>query len=421
LSTGTRPPPSRAGGAGSIAIPILALSLGHVFSNAVRTLPAVSADVLMADLGLTPEGLAAITGAFPAAFALAMVPVGVALDRWGVRRTSLALFGIAAGGTVMAALARGPASMLAAQCVLGVGCSGMLMCPITYTARATDAGRFALWSGIIQAVGNSGMLLTASPLALLVEWQGWRAGFWAAVALAGFAFLAVAATVRQPPPPRHGPPPSLWQDSREVLAIAVSRPLRPLMVFAFSSFAVVLGLRGLWGGPWLMEVKGLGRVEAGNVLLACTVALVVGPAIAGAVLRAIGRPALLMAGSHVIAAGLVLLMVGGGPGGWLSGLMGVPMLPARFDAALLVAFGLIIAFQILTFSLVRAAVPPEQVGRALSAQNISFFGGAAVLQGVSGAAAAVGGIDAALLTFAVALLAGTAGFLWLRRGRSGTR
>ena len=75
-------------------LPILALTLGHVFSNAVRTLPAMAADVLSRDLGLTPEALAALTGAFPAAFALAMVPVGVGLDRWGVRRTALVLLAI---------------------------------------------------------------------------------------------------------------------------------------------------------------------------------------------------------------------------------------------------------------------------------------------------------------------------------------
>jgi predicted MFS family arabinose efflux permease len=413
--TPTQPSPATGGGL-SVALPILALTLAHVFSNAARTLPAVAADVLSADLGLSAEGLAAVTGAFPAAFALAMVPVGVGLDRWGVRRTALALMAICAAGAALAALAVGPASMLAAQCVLGIGCSGALMAPMTYAARAMDAPRFALWSGIVQAVGNSGMLLSASPLALLVEWQGWRAGFWAAFALAALTIAALAATVRQPPPARQGEPRSAWHDAREVLALAVSRPLRPLMVFAFASFSVVLGLRGLWGGPWLMEVKGLGRVEAGNVLLASTVAMVIGPAVAGAVHRAVGHPVWLMAGSHLIVAFMVVALVGGGPGGWLSSLLGVPMLPVTFDLAILVAFGFVIAFQILAFSLVRAAVPPDQTGRALSAQNISFFGGAAVLQALSGlAATSAGGIGAAMLTFAAALVVCTLGFLWLRQ------
>lgn len=404
----------RAERGGAVALPILVLALGHVFSNAVRTLPAVAADVLSRDLGISAEGLAALTGAFPAAFALAMIPVGVALDRYGVRRTSLTLLGIAGTGAVAAALAPGAWTMLLAQIVLGIGCSGMLMCPMTFAARATSAASFALWSGIIQAVGNSGMLLSASPLALLVEWQGWRAGFWAAAVLAGITWLAVTATVRQPPPPRTAPR-SLWHDAREVVAIAVSPSMRALMVFVFASFAVVLGVRGLWGGPWLMEVKGLTRVEAGNVLLLCTVALTLGPALAGIVDRAVGHRIALLVGSHVAVAGLIFLLLAGGPGGALSALLGLPMLPPTFDMALLFIFGLVISFQVLTFSLARAAVPPEQTGRALSAQNMSFFGGAAVLQGISGAAAAWGGVAAALGSFAVALLVCSAGFLLLRR------
>jgi hypothetical protein len=75
----------------------------------------------------------------------------------------------------------------------------------------------------------------------------------------------------------------------------------------------------------------------------------------------------------------------------------------------------VISFQILVFAQVRAAVPPEQTGRALSANNIAFFGGAAVLQAVSGVAAGWGGIAAALSTFAVALVVCSLGFLWLRR------
>lgn len=404
-----------AAAAGGVAVPILALALGHVFSNAVRTLPALAADVLAADLGLSAEGLAAVTAVFPAAFTLAMVPTGVALDRWGVRRTALVLLAVGAVGSVLAAIAGGAVGMVLAQAVLGVGCSGMLMCPVTFAARALPLARFALWSGIIQTVGNTGMLLSASPLALLVEWRGWQAGFWASAALAALAWTVVAVAVREPSLAR-GARRTVWQDAREVVSLARSRALRPLMVFAFASFAAVLGVRGLWGGPWLMETKGLGRVEAGNLLLICTAALTVGPALAGVVDRLLVRHRdALMAGSHVLVAMLIALLVLGGPGGPLAAAAGLPVLPPSFDAAMLAGFGLVISFQVLIFPTTRALVAPEQTGRALSAVNMSFFGGAAAMQAVSGVAASVGGVAAALSSFAVALLVCSGGFIVLRQ------
>jgi len=385
----------------AIALSILALTLGHIFSNAVRTLPAVAADLLQRDLGISAEALGALTGMFPFAFALAMVPVGVSLDRYGIKPVSLTLLATGVVGSVMAAVAAGPWSMVAAQCVLGIACSGMLMCPVTFAAKSMTAARFGLWAGLIQAVGNIGMVLSASPLALLIEYAGWRAGFVACGVIAAFAWVSVALIVREPPMPSNTAR-TLWQDAREVLALAVSPRLIGVLVLAFASFAVVLGVRGLWGGPWLMEVKGLSRVAAGNVLFAGTLALIAGPALAGALERRfpMHRRALLAFG-HLGAAVAVMLFVVGGPLGFS------PLV----DTALMVAFGLLISLQVLCFALVRSAVPPEQAGRALSAQNIFFFGGAAVLQAVSGFAAGFGGVAWALLTFAVALVICTTLFL----------
>jgi predicted MFS family arabinose efflux permease len=400
-----------------LALSILVLCLGHVFSNAVRTIPAVAVDVLTRDLGISAETLAQVTGIFPLAFAAVMIPVGIGLDRHGVKRVSLFLLTVAGSGAVMGAFAVGPWSMALAQVILGAGCSGMLMCPITYAARALTAPQFAVWSGIIQAVGNTGMLLSASPLALLIEATDWRAGYLACAVIAFGAILAVALLVPGDRPEARASR-GLLMDAREVVLLMAAPRLRAIVVFVFASFAAVLGLRGLWGGPWLMEAKGLDRIEAGNVLLACTIALTVGPAVAGVVLRRVGNAAALLVVSHLAAAGCILLVVAGGPGGAISSLLGLPVLPVGWDLALLVGFGLVISFQVLGFSIVRSAVLPDLTGRALSAANLSFFFGAAVLQGVSGLAAGWGGIEAALLTFAVALVVCSLAFLALRPRRA---
>jgi predicted MFS family arabinose efflux permease len=385
-----------------VAVVIVILAMGHVFSNMVRTLPALAADVLQRDLAIGPEALAQLTGVFPFAFAVAMLPVGVGLDRWGVRPTSLVLLLLGVLGSVLAALAPGTGVMLLGQVVLGFSCSGMMMCPLTFAARTMDAPRFALWSGITQAVGNSGMLLSASPLALLVDRQGWRAGY---LACAGFALLVaalVALGVPRLPAKQDVQRPTLVQDARQVLALLVSPGLRPIMVLACASFAGQFGVRALWGGPWLMEVKGLSRVAAGNVLLVYTLTVIIGPVLNGWLARVWPRRVFLLAAGHGLAGLMLLALLAGAD------------LPAWWDVLTLSIFGLTLCSQIIIFSLVRAAVPEEQTGRALSANNIAFFGGAAILQALSGVAAGFGGTAAALATFAVALLACTGGFLLLQ-------
>ena len=89
-------------------------------------------------------------------------------------------------------------------------------------------------------------------------------------------------------------------------------------------------------------------------------------------------------------------------------------LEPQLKQRVLAVFGLLISTQVICFALVRAATPPERVGRALSAMNVAFFGGAAIMQAASGVAASIGGIGAALMTFVVAVLICCIIFIMLR-------
>lgn len=404
----------------AFAAPLMVLALGHMISNVVRTMPAISADVMASDLGVTAEGLAALTGAYHFSFAAGQVPLGVALDRFGVRPVSLALLLTTALGAAIAAIVGGAAGFLLAQIVLGLGCCGMLLVPITLAAKTLSPARFGLWSGLIQATGNIGMLISASPMAWLVDHAGWRMGFWSSAIAALVVAALVMMLVPKPLPTPNTPRPAVLAEAKEVVRLGLSRRLRGMMVMAFVSFAAVIGLRGLWGGPWLMEIKGLARIDAGNVLLLFTVLLVLGPALGGMLDRLLpGRRRPMLAIGHVIAALALLAMVAGGPGGWLSSAFGMPMLPAGYDAAVFVIFGLALVPHPLIFAMTRAVVPPEQAGKALSAVNLSFFLGAAVLQAATGPVAALGGIGAALIFLAGAVLVASALFVAFTRPRAG--
>ncbi len=115
-------PGATAGIAPGFMVALLSLTLGFALSTAIRTLPAIGADMLIRDLRVTPQGLAALVGVFPLAFAIGLLPVGAALDRYGVRPVAVVLVAIITVGAGLAAIAQGSAGMLLAQIVLGLGC-----------------------------------------------------------------------------------------------------------------------------------------------------------------------------------------------------------------------------------------------------------------------------------------------------------
>ena len=94
---------------------LLALACGHMLSTLLRTIPAVSLDLMAADFGTSPQRLASLTAIYHFAFAASQIPVGAAMDRFGVRPVSLALLSGTILGALASALATGPESFLFGQ------------------------------------------------------------------------------------------------------------------------------------------------------------------------------------------------------------------------------------------------------------------------------------------------------------------
>ncbi len=389
---------------------LLALACGHMLSTLLRTIPAISLDVMAADFRTAPQTLGSLTSIYHFAFAASQIPVGAAMDRFGVRPVSLSLLVGTIVGALASGLATGPESFVFGQFLLGVATSGMLMCPMTLAAKQMSAARFGLWSGIILSIGNIGMLLSASPLAFVVELWGWRAGFWISAGFGALVAIAVFALVPKQPAAQADQSSPLSQMA-EVLRIGLSRPLRGLIGLALVSLAASLVLRGLWGGPWLMEIKALSRIEAGNMLGLFTLALIAGPVLMGILDRSIGHRREVLAAAHCFAALLLVLMAAGAPQYPLSELLGVKAVPAQVDGALFVLIGVAISTQPLLYGMTRQLVDAQNAGKALSAINLAFFLGAALMQSTTGVVAAVYGLPAVLLFMAAVLIVGTVVFV----------
>ena len=378
-----------------LVLTLVVLACGHMLSNLVRTLPAIAVDVIAPDLGATAHEVASLTAAYHFSFAICQLPIGAALDRFSVRSVSLTLFGGTIVGSILAAISTGPLSFLIAQLVLGMATSGMLMCPMALAARALSPVQFGLWSGIILSLGNMGMLLSASPLAWVVDGFGWRAGFWVAMFLGFLIAAAVLAYVPNERPPQTKKRP-LLHEMVEVVRLALSPTLRGLVILSLTSTAVMLVLRGLWGGPWLMDVKGLSRLDAGNILFVFTLAMII-------------------AGTHFGVGAGFLLMAAGGPGGIMSLLFAVRQMPTSYDVVLLIALGLLMSAPPLIYAMTRQAVAAENTGKALSAINLAFFLGTAMMQSATDPIAGRWGLSAVMLFMGGSVLVATLAFLWFTR------
>jgi MFS family permease len=360
---------------GAVVRVVAVLGLTYVLSHYLRASSAVIAPELIRDLALTPEQLSLMVLAFFLGGGLAQIPVGMAIDRFGGRRTLYGLMLLAAAGSLLFSAADGAVGLTAARFLMGVGCAAGAMGAVAVFARWVAPDRLAGVSGILFAAGTTGGLLATTPLAFAAETVGWRATFVAMAALALVITVVGYAVVRDAPPGaavvRREPETArqVWQG---FLAAARMRVMHRIMLVSLVNYPAVATVLTLWGAPYLHDVHGLGAVAIGNVLLAMNVGLIAGYVVFGQ----LDRP--LDTRKWLVIAGLVGLVAP------MATLAAVPAPPVPVVVGLLVLYGFASAFGALLVAHVRAVVPDRLFGRAATLNNMMLFMGSVVLQGLTG-------------------------------------
>ncbi|MEP0708404.1 MFS transporter [Parvibaculum sp.] len=352
------------------------LCLVYTVSQFLRSSTGVIAPNLAADLGLAPEDLGILSGAFFLSFAVAQIPVGILLDRHGARVTMIAAIGVAILGCFVFAAAESEAGLTLARVLMGVGCSAMLMGPLMIYRRWFPADRFAALSGLQISIGTVGALMATAPLAFTTEWVGWRASFVGAGIVTLVLAVAMGFIARDTPPGRPAPPRSretLGQSVGGIFEVARNRTVWPLFVMISCGYASFAAVQTLWASPYLADVHGLGLTARGNVLLGITGGQVVGLLTWGYAERVFGsikKP--IMAGAVLSAAILALLGILDAPPLWLV-------------TVLFVVFGLNAGYTPLLLAHGRLVFPDRLAGRGITLLNFGNMAGVFVLQALTGA------------------------------------
>ncbi|MEH6721388.1 MAG: MFS transporter [Aurantimonas endophytica] len=345
---------------------IVVLAVTYVLSQFFRSFLAVLAPVLTTDLGVGEAALATASGVWFIAFALMQFPVGWSLDRYGPRRTTSLLLLAAVAGALLFALAEGPATIIAAMALIGIGCSAVLMAAFYLLARQFPPQRFAMFASWIVASGLSGGVLGSAPLALATEAFGWRVVMAGLAGVTLVAALAVAALVRDPPAA------SAPQGSGSLFTLLKMRQLWPLMAIAFVAYAPAANLRGLWAGPFLADVHGYDIEAIGRATLVMAIALILGTITYGP-LDVLFNTRKRVPFVGVTVTGLCLALLAATSGG-----------SATIAIVLMTAVTFFGAGYALIMAHARAMVPAHLIGRGVTLMNFFSIGGAGVIQFLSG-------------------------------------
>ncbi|MGD9805614.1 MAG: MFS transporter [Hyphomicrobiaceae bacterium] len=354
---------------------VATLAIAYVASHFFRASNVTIGLDLMRDLGIGPQALGGLTGAFFFGFAAMQIPCGFLFDRFGPRNTVVGMLVLATiGGAIFTTAPSWPV-LLAGRVLMGAGFGVMLIGSMVVISRWFPPDRFSTLSAMVLSIGLVGNLAATTPLAWASEASGWRVVFAAAVAFTALATIAVWLIVRDAPPGHPfltRTPESPRQMMRGLVEVLSEPRLRPILALNFCNYACTFTVQGLWAGPYLREVHGLSPITAGNVLLAAVVAYQAGMIVFGPLDRRLDtRKWIAVGGSSMIIAILALLALVQQPPVWMA-------------VGAICCIGFVSASSTMVMTHGRGIFPDRLIGRGIATINTAVMLGVACMQSLSG-------------------------------------
>jgi predicted MFS family arabinose efflux permease len=343
-----------------VALVFVPFAAGYFLSYFFRNVNAVIAKDLVREFGLAPSDLGFLTSAYFMAFGLAQLPVGVFLDRYGPRRVVATLLCVTGLGAFLFGGAGGFGMLAVARALIGLGVSACLMGAIKAFTLWFPLSRLATVSGWYIFFGGVGGLAATAPVEAALGTIAWRTMFYVLAASCFAVAALIALAVPEKPLPGAG---ATWGDQIRGIGQIMSRPLFWRIVLPFViTHGAYQALQGLWLGPWLTDVGGLGRESAARLLFVTAGAYAIGSVVFGSLAdrlaaRGIARLTIYKIGMAASLAAFVCIALD----------LALPR------AVVLGLYGFTVISGAIVFALITPTLPPEMSGRAVTAVNFAQF------------------------------------------------
>jgi MFS family permease len=313
--------------------------------------------------------LSAFTAVQLGVYLAMQVPVGLAADRIGPRRSLAAGMAAIAAGEAIFALSGTLGAGLAGRALIGLGDAFVFVNVLRVAHTWFAPSRAALLTALTSLLGALGQLLTTVPAHLALDGLGWTATFAGAAAITAVLAAGALGVVRDAPTvPIAAPSGEPRPEHDRMLATLRSawgqRRTRLGFWAHFGLMTPFVTMTALWGYPWLVEAQGLPRATAASWLAFAVVAL----ALAAPVVGRLGGRGPYMQVRMALVTGTLLVLAWTAVLGWPGGRP-----PHALILAALAISGVGSAVSVVAFMLARAGNPEHMAGSATGLVNCGGF------------------------------------------------
>jgi MFS family permease len=376
----------------------LPFTFAYLLSELFRNVNAVLEPRLTVEFQLEPATMGMMTSAFLGALAGSQLFVGQALDRFGPKRVLVVTLFLAVVASALFAGAQTAHMLVLTRFMIGLGLSACWTGAYKANTLWWPRERLPLVNAITIAAAGLGSLAATSPTEWLLRQIGWREIFLGLAGVTATIALIIAAVV--PPQTRERAAPAVPEPAVKGLRGVLTHP-------AFLTIAPASALcqgawvayQGLWAGVWLRDAITLPSTAAAGILMALSLAVILGQFGFGLLADRIART-----DRHLFHLTFALTL------GFVLCQLAIAGAGASPQTILWAGYGLFTAGPILAYALLVRLLPDAVSGRAIAMLNLGAVLTGFLMQGGIGAGiealARLGwSISSAHVTF-IALIAG---------------
>ena len=363
--------------------------LSHAIGLFHRAAMGPMADRIMADFELTAVAFGSLGAVYFYVYAAMQIPSGTLADTLGPRKTITAGLLCTTAGSLVMGFAPTFEILYLGRVLVSFGASTAWLSVLKVIMNWYRSREVATVTGLAGAINNTGQLLAATPLALLIIAIGWRGSFMVAAATSFAVAILTWIVVRDSP--RQVGLPSIGQIERGSTD-PVERPHQGLSMRLrlhhvvrnprlWPLFLVAMGVYGSystfflnWLVVYLMQTYGIAREHAATFALASALGSIIGTTALGFISDRIQSRRIPIVTSTAITTLCFLLMT------FWNGAQAP--LWAFWPLSFIIGFN--IGAMPVTFATVRDVSAPDLRGMSAGLVNMGAFVGAAVVQPLFG-------------------------------------
>lgn len=256
----------------------LVISMFYLYQYIIRVSPGVMVEDIRSFFRITAEEFATLGALYLLGYSLLQIPLGIIVDRIGVKKMCLYSIAICIIGSLLFASTHHFWLAQLSRFIIGVGSASAFMCALKFTADHFPPGNRGFLMGATLALGTVGALMSGKSVAYVSGHSDWHDVLVFSAGIGAIVFALIAWIVK---PHTEGAVEILNRKTvREIassiLEIIKNKNIMIYAVLAIGLYTPLSALADLWGTAFLKQKFGLNKVDAAEISQSMYIGLTLG-------------------------------------------------------------------------------------------------------------------------------------------------